>query len=140
VRRQVITRALLVAFLISTLGRPAHGEPGPTDPGVPAWAGGATVAADVSSAFNGELPGNVIPSRPPPHLSFSSSQSQPMEPVHAVPTGRPASATEPYTVTQKWWFWTAVGTLLVTTTALLIVATRESSAPRTRLGDMEAFR
>jgi hypothetical protein len=69
------------------------------------------------------------------------TQGQPVEPSHAVPTAPlPAPAGEPPSITQKWWFWAAVGALVVSTTVLLVVATREAEAPRTRLGNMEAFR
>jgi hypothetical protein len=69
------------------------------------------------------------------------TQGQPVEPAHAVPTAPPsAPAGEPPSLTQKWWFWAAVGALVVSTTVLLVVATREAEAPRTRLGNMEAFR
>ena len=60
--------------------------------------------------------------------------------MHAVssdPLLRPVSRAS---ITQKWWFWAAVGALVVSTTVLLVAATREAEAPRTRLGNMEAFR
>jgi hypothetical protein len=39
---------------------------------------------------------------------------------------------------QKWWFWTAVGAVTVTTVAI-IIATSGSDPPHTDFGNMPAF-
>jgi hypothetical protein len=130
VYRQVITRALLAAVVLTvTVGpRETRGEP-------------AAVPAP------GARPASIEPDRRSlsvfqPRLSSAllTAQDRPVEPAHAVPTGSPAGAAESLAITQKWWFWVGVGALLVTTTVLLVVATRDPEAPRTRLGNMEAFR
>jgi hypothetical protein len=77
--------------------------------------------------------------QPPRPFRLAQAQAQPVEPMHAV-TNAPVATAEPLPLTQKWWFWAAAGLLLVTTTVLLVVATRDPEAPRTRLGNMEAFR
>jgi hypothetical protein len=42
-------------------------------------------------------------------------------------------------VTEKWWFWTAVGGAVVLTAVLVLVAARPAPKPKTKLDDMEAF-
>jgi hypothetical protein len=121
---QVIARPALIVFLISALAASvARAEPRP-----PPTA--ALPALRLDSALIARI--NLL--RP---LSLATQSQQPVEPMHAV---GPAPVTgEPLSLTQKWWFWAAVGGLVVTTVVLLVVATRGSEAPRTRLGNMEAF-
>ncbi len=129
---QVIARPFLVIFLASMLAAtPARAEQAPAPRaslGVPALRmDPALLRPRASARFQ-----VALQQSPPNH-------NQPVEPVHAVTAG-PVTAGEPLALTQKWWFWAAAGLLLVTTTVLLVVATREPDAPRTRLGNMEAFR
>jgi hypothetical protein len=56
-----------------------------------------------------------------------------------APMAPHALSEDPWLV-RKWWFWTIVGALAVGTGIVVVVATRGSDEPSTRLGNMEAFR
>jgi hypothetical protein len=108
------------------------------------------------------LPGTPAPAvsapvqAPPPDTSASATPpdeslpSPPLDPMNVPPsaTGLPANAAAPSMMEQppvrqapifeKWWFWTAIAAIAVTT--VVIVATSSGpSAPRTDLGNMTAF-
>jgi hypothetical protein len=138
---QVIIRALLILTLFSALEpRAAWAEPQP--PRAPLSPSGRSGALQPFWR-----PPSAGPASPPAaswrrlsQVGGAASQGQPVEPMHAVTNDPPPPPGEPPSITQKWWFWAAVGALVVSTTVLLVVATREPEAPRTRLGNMEAFR
>jgi hypothetical protein len=124
----VTVRVLLAGTLVLALGPRA------------AWAGpdqtGPATAAPVAAVRQVQ---RLHPAFSPVRLSLAA-RVQPVEPMHTVPTDPAPVAGEPIALTQKWWFWAAVGTLVVSSVVLLVVATRESGPPRTQLGNMEAFR
>jgi hypothetical protein len=123
----VIARAALILCLISALTATAvRAEPRP-----PATAALPALRLDPA------LAARIASLRPLALATQSQQPAQPVEPMHAV--GPAPVSGEPLSLTQKWWFWAAVGGLVVTTVVLLVVATRGSEAPRTRLGNMEAF-
>ena len=43
-------------------------------------------------------------------------------------------------ITQTWWFWGAAAGVVVTTVAIVLIAGRSQTEPKTDLGDMRAFR
>jgi hypothetical protein len=130
VRREVIARSALIFFLVSALAA--------ADARAERAAVSAPTAARPELRLDPALLARLA-AAPPRALALQNPQPQPVEPVHAV-NAAPAPATgEPLSLTQKWWFWAAVGGLVVTTLVLVVVATRGSEAPRTRLGNMEAF-
>jgi hypothetical protein len=90
----------------------------------------------------------------PPPLSAQTPQVAPGSPVlpaaapPSSPQAKPSSApspaldfgtarTAPRPVTERWWFWTAVGTVVVATAVLLVLANREPAPPATTLGNQE---
>lgn len=63
-------------------------------------------------------------------------------PAYVPPGAQLGAAPEPTPdkpITQRWWFWTAVGAAVVTTVVVIVVATREPSPPASTLGNMDAF-
>lgn len=42
-------------------------------------------------------------------------------------------------ITRRWWFWTAVGALVVTTVVVIAVASKDPAPPGSTLGNMDAF-
>ena len=42
-------------------------------------------------------------------------------------------------VTNKWWFWAAIGGVLATTVAVIVITNQPPRAPSSTLGNMEAF-
>ncbi|HKP61943.1 MAG TPA: tetratricopeptide repeat protein [Polyangiales bacterium] len=51
--------------------------------------------------------------------------------VLAAPAGPPASADEGTSVTERWWFWTALGVVVVGATVGIVVASTSNSNPNT---------
>ena len=49
----------------------------------------------------------------------------------------PVRAADESDVTDKWWFWAAIGAVVATTVVLFIVASGGSDEPRTQLGNMD---
>ena len=61
-------------------------------------------------------------------------------PVYVPPGASPESAPpESTSVTERWWFWAAIGGVVVATVAIILIAGRAPSAPGSTLGNMEAF-
>jgi hypothetical protein len=87
----------------------------------------------------GATPANQ-PTRPPrTRLALQEPAPAPYVPPGAdlTPAATPAEARRP--ITKRWWFWAAVGGLAVATVAVIVIAGGSPSAPRSTLGDMEAF-
>ena len=98
-----------------------------------AFASGAGVAR---AGETGAGAARALPAASPPPLD-------PLAPDAAPPaaTATPAEDVRPGTpITRKWWFWAGVGALVAGTVTVLILTNRPASAPRTDLGNMEAFR
>jgi hypothetical protein len=91
---------------------------------------GAGLAGAQPPAAAPDIPAAPAPAEPPapPPSPLLSAQGQPV----AAPAARP--------VTQTWWFWTAIGAVVLTSVAIVVLASRSPGAPGSRLGDMEAFR
>ncbi len=129
---QVIFRPLLIGLLVCALApRAVSAQPErPAGPSarIDPWRGCRPASGPPATLLD-----------PKPRLLAAVTQGQPVEPVHAV-SRETLSAGERASITQKWWFWAAVGALAVSATVLVVAATRGAEAPRTRLGNMEAFR
>jgi hypothetical protein len=135
---QVISRALLLTTLVAAVGpRAAAAQPARRGPPAVQTRTSAPVA---DRAVPRSL---VLATFAARRLSLSTQNPppapQPVEPMHAV-TGNQPQVTADSSLTQKWWFWAAMGTLAVGSAVLLLAAVRPSEAPSTRLGNMEAFR
>jgi hypothetical protein len=82
----------------------------------------------------------------------SDANLAPPAPITPLPAAAPSTVTEANGATdlstgapapnepfyQKWWFWTAVGAFAVTA-VVIVLASSDSGAPRTNLGNMPAF-
>jgi hypothetical protein len=66
---------------------------------------------------------------------LTPSMVAPQQQSHALDLSTPKP--EPRPVTRQWWFWTAVGTVMVATTVLLILANRKDGPPASTLGNQE---
>jgi pyruvate/2-oxoglutarate dehydrogenase complex dihydrolipoamide acyltransferase (E2) component len=101
---------------------------------------GAPVSAPATSgspppATSGVMPAGEAPRPPlPPSAAVAPTAAEPPV-VLLVPPPKPAPS-----VTDQWWFWTAVAGVVVVTATVLLVSTRGSDAPSTKLGNMEAFK
>lgn len=80
------------------------------------------------------------PPAPVPNLAPAPPAPAPVVPAGANVTAAPAPEAEHRSVTEQWWFWGAVGAVVVTTVVVLLVANQPPTAPRSNLGNMEAFR
>jgi hypothetical protein len=66
-------------------------------------------------------------------------QEQPA-PVYVPPTTAVAPvAPENQSITDRWWFWAAVGGVVAATLVVILIAGRGPSAPSSTLGNMDAF-
>jgi hypothetical protein len=66
-------------------------------------------------------------------------QEQPA-PVYVPPGPAVAPvAPENQSITDRWWFWTAVGGVVAATLVVILIAGRGPSAPSSTLGNMDAF-
>jgi hypothetical protein len=74
-------------------------------------------------------PISPLPAAPPSTVSEASGATDLSTPVEPTPE-------QPFY--QKWWFWTAVGAFAVTA-VVIVLASSDSGAPRTNLGNMPAF-
>jgi hypothetical protein len=77
-----------------------------------------------------------------PHWSRLALQEPPPAPyvppgANLTPTGAPVESPRP--VTKRWWFWAAVGGLVVATVAVIVIAGSSDSPPGSVLGNMEVF-
>jgi hypothetical protein len=71
-------------------------------------------------------------------LRAGGVQNMPLpQPVPLVPQ---ALSNDSGPVFRRWWFWTAMGALVLGTAVLLVVATGDGDAPATRFGNQEAFK
>ncbi len=52
----------------------------------------------------------------------------------------PGPGKAPASVTGKWWFWASLGGLLTATIVIIAVARNGHAAPKSDLGNMDAFR
>ena len=129
------TGALLVLTLSFSLApRSVRAQP----ESVPvAPTGPASVVRRLSSPATVERPPLAVSLR---RLTLVEQPEQPIDPAHAMATNPPPTTGEPPGITQRWWFWAAMGAVAVGAAVFLVAATRQSEAPQTRLGNMEAFR
>jgi hypothetical protein len=76
-----------------------------------------------------------------PRVSLSRAggvQNMPLpQPVPLVPQ---APSNDSGTVFTRWWFWTAMGALVLGTALLLVVGAGDGGVPATRFGNQEAFK
>jgi hypothetical protein len=57
-----------------------------------------------------------------------------------VPLAPQAPSNDSGPVFTRWWFWTAMGALVLGTALLLVVSAGDGGVPATRFGNQEAFR
>jgi hypothetical protein len=121
-----------VASLLLGQERAAFAQTGTSasPPAAPAW---SPPPAEIAPAPP-VAPAGVAPRPLPPSAAVAPSTAEPPV-VLLVPPPKPAPS-----VTDQWWFWTAVAGVVVVTATVLLVSTRGSDVPSTKLGNMEAFK
>lgn len=119
---------LLILF-VALLGAPVRAQlvPDAPPPAAPPPATGVPIEPITGGPLSGSAPLGAAPLLTP-------TPSAPMDAPPLTPTAAPAH--EPFYT--KWWFWTAVGAVAVTTLAI-VIATSGSSPPHTDFGNMPAF-
>jgi hypothetical protein len=106
------------------------------------------VLASPALAAGGQGPGAtafwpVLPEDGAPERTALPSrlllQEQPA-PVYVPPAAGVAPApAESQSITDRWWFWAAVGGVVAATLVVILIAGRGPSAPSSTLGNMDAF-
>jgi hypothetical protein len=107
---------------------PSRTEPPPAAPPPDGPAPAAEASAPSDANFAAPAPVTPLPAAP-------SAVSDANGATDLSTAGAPAPAQPFY---QKWWFWTAVGAFAVTA-VVIVLASSDSGAPRTNLGNMPAF-
>lgn len=113
---------------------------------------GSTLSAPRAMAAR---PRGRLAQSPSPAPAPVASPADPAAPPALPPTAAPVPAAAPpapvvllkqppppssASITDKWWFWAGIGGVVVLTATVLLVATRGEDEPKTKLGNMEAFK
>jgi hypothetical protein len=125
--RRALPVALALALAVAAAGAQAQ-PPRRDPPAAPVPSGAPSPAAAPAPADPAPAPGPSPVFAPPVVTAIPDTASA--GPARAGP--------EP--VTTKWWFWAAVGGVLLVTVGVLAFASGSPDPPVSRLGDMEAFR